>query len=100
MFSNLFIILSSIYAIIKLNRININRIEINIKNIIFYYLRGGIINVGLGSMYFHYKKNFLQLFDELPMSILIILYVLLVNKNKNIIWYNFIYYYRMDNIFN
>ena len=52
-FSNLFIILSGIYGLLQLNRININRIEINIKNIIFYYLTEiGIINVGLGKHVF------------------------------------------------
>lgn len=84
-FSNLFIIFAGFYGLLQLNRINIDIININRKNInLFYLTEFGIINVGLGSMYFHYKKNyFSQLFDELPMSILIILYVLLVNKNNN-----------------
>ena len=90
-FSNLFIILGGIYGLLQLkfNRIN----QENLK--LFYLTEIGIITVGLGSMYFHYKNDyFSQLFDELPMSIALLFYMFLVNKktyiNFNIIIFTLI----------
>lgn len=92
-YSNIFIILGGIYGFVRNH------------NYLFGLTELAFIIVGLGSMYFHYSKDyFSQLFDELPMSILIIFYVLLVNNTlvnnrKKYLEYSFIIFTAIGWIF-
>ena len=79
--SNLFIILGGIYGLLEINKLKF----FILKKKLLRLAEINFIIVGFGSMFFHYRKDYLsELFDEIPMVTLIILYFLIAGINEPI----------------
>ena len=77
--SNLFIILGGIYGLLEINKLQF----FIYKKKLLKLAEINFIIVGLGSMFFHYRKDYLsELFDEIPMVTLIIFYFFIAGINE------------------